>query len=84
MSNIFEKNFTLVHRVALPLIFLHLIFQVDYSLLVGFDMEKKQLVVGIIDYMRKYSYSEILENGTCQRGVLRMFGVYVRMYVVSQ
>ena len=34
-------------------LFLSIVNVVDYSILVGFDEEKQELVVGIIDYMRQ-------------------------------
>lgn len=34
----------------------------DYSLLVGIDDEKKEFVVGIIDYIRPYTWDKIIEN----------------------
>lgn len=34
----------------------------DYSLLVGVDVEKKELVCGIIDYVRQYTWDKQLEN----------------------
>lgn len=33
----------------------------EYSLLVGFDDEKHELVVGMIDYMRQYTWDKQLE-----------------------
>lgn len=36
---------------------------VDYSLLVGLDNEKNELVVGIIDYIRQYTWDKQLETG---------------------
>ncbi len=35
---------------------------VDYSLLVGIDTEKKQLVLGIIDYLRLYTLDKMAEE----------------------
>jgi 1-phosphatidylinositol-3-phosphate 5-kinase len=50
----------LLHRSALSqdaylndTLFLSLINVVDYSILVGVDEENRQLVVGIIDYLRQ-------------------------------
>jgi 1-phosphatidylinositol-3-phosphate 5-kinase len=34
----------------------------DYSLVVGVDEEKNQLVIGIIDYMRTYTWDKQLET----------------------
>lgn len=34
----------------------------DYSLLVGVDAEKKELVCGIIDYLRQYTWDKQLET----------------------
>lgn len=34
----------------------------DYSLLVGVDSERRELVCGIIDYLRQYTWDKQLEN----------------------
>lgn len=34
----------------------------DYSLLVGVDTERRELVCGIIDYLRQYTWDKQLEN----------------------
>ena len=34
----------------------------DYSLLVGVDAQKRELVCGIIDYLRQYTWDKQLEN----------------------
>lgn len=34
----------------------------DYSLLVGVDTEKKELVCGIIDYLRQYTWDKQIET----------------------
>lgn len=34
----------------------------DYSLLVGVDEQKRELVCGIIDYLRQYTWDKQLEN----------------------
>lgn len=34
----------------------------DYSLLVGVDTQKRELVCGIIDYLRQYTWDKQLEN----------------------
>lgn len=34
----------------------------DYSLLVGVDTEKRELVCGIIDYLRQYTWDKQLET----------------------
>ena len=35
---------------------------VDYSLLVGIDYENNQLVLGIVDYLRFYTWDKMLED----------------------
>jgi 1-phosphatidylinositol-3-phosphate 5-kinase len=35
---------------------------IDYSLLVGWDETHRELVVGIIDYIRAYTFDKVLEN----------------------
>ncbi|XP_047322028.1 putative 1-phosphatidylinositol-3-phosphate 5-kinase FAB1D isoform X2 [Impatiens glandulifera] len=42
--------------------FLNSINVMDYSLLVGVDMQSHELVVGIIDYLRQYTWDKQLEN----------------------
>lgn len=42
----------------------------DYSLLVGVDDEKKELVLGIIDYMRQYTWDKHLETWVKASGFL--------------
>lgn len=42
--------------------FLNSINVMDYSLLVGVDVEQKELVCGIIDYVRQYTWDKQLEN----------------------
>lgn len=41
---------------------LQLMNVMDYSLLVGVDKEKKELVFGIIDYLRQYTWDKQLES----------------------
>ncbi|KAL8120754.1 putative 1-phosphatidylinositol-3-phosphate 5-kinase FAB1C [Apium graveolens] len=42
----------------------------DYSLLVGVDEESKELVLGIIDYMRQYTWDKHLETWVKSSGIL--------------
>ncbi|XP_072978233.1 putative 1-phosphatidylinositol-3-phosphate 5-kinase FAB1C [Typha angustifolia] len=42
----------------------------DYSLLVGIDEERKELVIGIIDYMRQYTWDKQLETWVKASGIL--------------
>ncbi|KAL8160086.1 hypothetical protein V2J09_001623 [Rumex salicifolius] len=42
----------------------------DYSLLVGVDEESKELVLGIIDYMRQYTWDKHLETWVKASGIL--------------
>ncbi|XP_052182614.1 1-phosphatidylinositol-3-phosphate 5-kinase FAB1B-like [Diospyros lotus] len=42
----------------------------DYSLLVGVDEEKHQLVIGIIDFMRQYTWDKHLETWVKASGIL--------------
>ncbi|XP_062194736.1 putative 1-phosphatidylinositol-3-phosphate 5-kinase FAB1C [Phragmites australis] len=42
----------------------------DYSLLVGIDKEKKELVVGIIDFLRQYTWDKQLETWVKASGIL--------------
>lgn len=42
----------------------------DYSLLVGVDEEKHELVVGIIDFMRQYTWDKHLETWVKASGIL--------------
>merc|ERR1712070_966240 len=43
-------------------LFLSIINVVDYSILVGMDEDKNELVVGIIDYMRQYDIIKRMER----------------------
>jgi 1-phosphatidylinositol-3-phosphate 5-kinase len=36
---------------------------IDYSILVGLDEEKKELIVGIIDYLHQYTWDKQIETG---------------------
>ncbi|KAK6122362.1 hypothetical protein DH2020_043872 [Rehmannia glutinosa] len=42
----------------------------DYSLLVGVDEDRKELVLGIIDYMRQYTWDKHLETWVKASGIL--------------
>ncbi|XP_009764024.1 putative 1-phosphatidylinositol-3-phosphate 5-kinase FAB1D isoform X1 [Nicotiana sylvestris] len=42
--------------------FLNSVNVMDYSLLVGVDTERRELVCGIIDYLRQYTWDKQLEN----------------------
>lgn len=66
------KGFS-VHFI--PFIFLFLILSqsidvMDYSLLVGVDEEKHELVLGIIDFMRQYTWDKHLETWVKAAGIL--------------
>ncbi|KAL0925796.1 hypothetical protein M5K25_004166 [Dendrobium thyrsiflorum] len=50
--------------------FLASIDVMDYSLLVGVDERKKDLVIGIIDYMRQYTWDKQLETWVKAAGIL--------------
>ncbi|XP_023515845.1 1-phosphatidylinositol-3-phosphate 5-kinase FAB1B-like isoform X1 [Cucurbita pepo subsp. pepo] len=50
--------------------FLASIDVMDYSLLVGLDEEKQELVVGIIDFMRQYTWDKHLETWVKNSGIL--------------
>jgi 1-phosphatidylinositol-3-phosphate 5-kinase len=41
---------------------------VDYSILVGIDDSRKELVVGIIDYLRQYTWDKQIETGVKSLG----------------
>ena len=43
-------------------LFLSIINIIDYSILVGIDEEKHELVIGIIDYMRQYDIIKQMER----------------------
>lgn len=43
-------------------LFLSIVNIVDYSILVGFDEESHEIVVGIIDYMRQYDIIKRMER----------------------
>lgn len=46
------------------------IYVMDYSLLVGVDEEKHELVLGIIDFMRQYTWDKHLETWVKTSGIL--------------
>jgi 1-phosphatidylinositol-3-phosphate 5-kinase len=50
--------------------FLQSIDVMDYSLLVGIDEEKRDLVIGIIDFMRQYTWDKHLETWVKASGIL--------------
>ncbi|GJR02801.1 putative 1-phosphatidylinositol-3-phosphate 5-kinase FAB1C [Tanacetum coccineum] len=50
--------------------FLASIDVIDYSLLVGVDEEKKELVIGTIDFMRQYTWDKHLETWVKTSGIL--------------
>ncbi|KAK8660688.1 hypothetical protein V6N13_051603 [Hibiscus sabdariffa] len=50
--------------------FLALIDVMDYSLLVGVDEEKHELILGIIDFMRQYTWDKHLETWVKTSGIL--------------
>ncbi|XP_048139215.1 1-phosphatidylinositol-3-phosphate 5-kinase FAB1B isoform X2 [Rhodamnia argentea] len=50
--------------------FLALVDVMDYSLLVGVDEEKHELVLGIIDFMRQYTWDKHLETWVKASGIL--------------
>ncbi|KAJ8535790.1 hypothetical protein K7X08_034191 [Anisodus acutangulus] len=50
--------------------FLALVDVMDYSLLVGVDEEKNELVLGIIDFMRQYTWDKHLETWVKASGIL--------------
>ncbi|KAJ7543726.1 hypothetical protein O6H91_09G050300 [Diphasiastrum complanatum] len=50
--------------------FLAYVDVMDYSLLVGVDEEREELVVGIIDYMRQYTWDKHLETWVKGSGIL--------------
>eukprot|EP00002_Diphylleia_rotans_P026046 TRINITY_DN5176_c0_g1_i3.p1 TRINITY_DN5176_c0_g1~~TRINITY_DN5176_c0_g1_i3.p1 ORF type:complete len:114 (-),score=19.09 TRINITY_DN5176_c0_g1_i3:36-377(-) len=43
---------------------------VDYSLLAGIDEDNGELVVGIIDYMRRYTWDKKLETWVKSTGII--------------
>lgn len=45
-------------------------YVMDYSLLVGVDEERKELVLGIIDFMRQYTWDKHLETWVKASGIL--------------
>lgn len=47
-----------------------LVFVMDYSLLVGVDEERQELVVGIIDFIRQYTWDKHLETWVKASGFL--------------
>lgn len=64
------KPFPLKHRakayfnkaVTNDTLFLKMLEVMDYSILVGFDEDSHEIVVGIIDYLRKVSYIYLYDH----------------------
>lgn len=56
--------------MSLIMLFLQSIDVMDYSLLVGVDEEKHELVLGIIDFMRQYTWDKHLETWVKASGIL--------------
>ena len=50
--------------------FLQSVDVMDYSLLVGVDYERKELVLGIIDFMIQYTWDKHLETWVKTAGIL--------------
>lgn len=50
--------------------FLSKINVMDYSLLVGVDKEKKELVAGIVDFIRTFTWDKKVENWVKETGIL--------------
>jgi 1-phosphatidylinositol-3-phosphate 5-kinase len=60
----------LAHAVRNDTVFLSSVDVMDYSLLVGVDLDTQELVVGIIDYMRKYTWDKQLETWVKRSGIM--------------
>lgn len=56
--------------MAFQPVLLQTIDVMDYSLLVGVDKEKHELVLGIIDFMRQYTWDKHLESWVKNSGIL--------------
>jgi 1-phosphatidylinositol-3-phosphate 5-kinase len=65
-----ESKATLGMTIWNDTLFLSSLNVMDYSLLVGVDEEKNELVVGIIDYMRRYTWDKQLETWVKRTGFL--------------
>ena len=53
-----------------PADFLASLDVMDYSLLVGFRKGKRELVVGLVDYVRQYTWDKQVESWVKQSGLL--------------
>lgn len=51
-------------------LFLSALQVMDYSLLIGINSSQHQLVVGIIDYMRQYTWDKKIENKFKSSGIM--------------
>ncbi|GMG24457.1 unnamed protein product [Ambrosiozyma monospora] len=47
----------------------------DYSLVIGIDSEKNELVVGIIDFIRTFTWDKKLESWVKEKGLVGGTGV---------
>jgi 1-phosphatidylinositol-3-phosphate 5-kinase len=57
-------------KTLMGMMFFQGIDVMDYSLLVGVDDEKHELVLGIIDFMRQYTWDKHLETWVKSSGIL--------------
>ncbi|CAB4068113.1 PIKFYVE [Lepeophtheirus salmonis] len=60
----------LLHAIDRDTTFLQNAMIMDYSLLVGIDSDRQELVIGIIDYIRNFSWDKKLENLIKKSGLL--------------
>ncbi|KAI9502783.1 hypothetical protein BX070DRAFT_235203 [Coemansia spiralis] len=51
-------------------LFLSMMNVMDYSLLIGFDKKNKELVVGIVDFIRTFTWDKKLESWVKEAGIL--------------
>lgn len=51
-------------------LFLSKLNVMDYSLLVGIDEERHELVIGIVDFIRTFTWDKKLENWVKESGIL--------------
>ena len=58
----YNSHFSFPNAISQDTLFLSIINVIDYSILVGIDEERMELVVGIIDFMRQYDILKQMER----------------------
>jgi len=65
-----KSKLDIIHAIRNDTLFLSSVNVMDYSLLVGIDDKTQELVIGIIDYMRKYTWDKLMETWVKSTGLM--------------